>query len=97
MALLDGFHDVGEVVADSRGRMSFGKKVPVRTGGRYLVSAGDDGTLVLTPAATIPARELDFWNNTKTRASVMRGLDDAAAGRTRRMDDLLADDDLNDE
>lgn len=93
MALLKGFHDAGEITADERGRLSFGKKVKIGSRSRYAIAISDDGVVMLTPMVSIPARELDIWNDPETRAAVTRGLADVAAGRTRRIDDLLDDED----
>ena len=45
------FHPAGEVVADERSRIAFGK-TGVRKDDRYAVAVNDDGEILLTPLAT---------------------------------------------
>lgn len=96
MTLLDGFQAVGEVVADDRRRIAFGK-IGVRENERYAVSKNADGEILLTPLVSIPARELVVWENDELRASLARGLADVAAGNTVRLDWVTADPDADDE
>ncbi|MGH7869404.1 MAG: hypothetical protein ACREP9_17645 [Candidatus Dormibacteraceae bacterium] len=85
MTTLEGFHPVTEVTADERARITF-SKAGVRKNDRYAVSINDEGALLLTPVASIPKRELLVWENEQLRASLFRGLADAAEGKTRRLD-----------
>lgn len=94
MTPLDGFRPVGEVTADDRARIPFGK-VGVHKDDRYAVLVNDEGEILLTPVASIPKRELLVWENDQLRASLFRGLADAAEGKTRRLDWLTED--LDDE
>lgn len=94
MTPLDGFRPVGEVTADDRARIPFGR-VGVHKDDRYAVSVNDEGEILLTPVASIPKRELLVWENDQLRASLFRGLADAAEGKTRRLDWLTED--LDDE
>ena len=73
------FRHVGEVVADDRARIAFGK-TGVRKNDRFEVSVNDDGAILLTPLATIPRREIIVWQNAQLRASLARGLEQSAAG-----------------
>lgn len=82
------FHAVGEVTADERARIAFGK-VGVTGNERYLVSTSDSGEILLTPLASIPRRELLVWENDQLRESLFRGLAEAHFGKTSRRDDLL--------
>jgi len=82
-----GFRAVGEVVADDRARIAFGK-TGVRKDDRYAIAVNDDGAILLTPLATIPRRELLVWENAELRASLARGLDDSAAGRVSDLGDF---------
>jgi hypothetical protein len=91
MTILDGFRPVGEVTADSRARLTIGK-AGVRENDRYAVSIGVGGEILLTPVVSIPKRELLIWENDELRASLARGLGHVAAGRTKRLDWLTADD-----
>jgi hypothetical protein len=87
METTTGFRAVGEVVADDRARIAFGK-TGVRKDDRYAISVNDDGAILLTPLATIPRRELLIWENAELRASLARGLDDSAAGRVSDLGDF---------
>ena len=78
------FTPLGEVVADERARIAFGKS-GVRKDDRFAVAVNDDGEILLTPLATIPRRELLVWENAELRASLARGLEQSAAGE---VDDL---------
>src|SRR5665647_2502596 len=51
------FQLLGEVVADDRARIAFGK-AGVRRDDRYAVAVNDDGEILLTPLTSIPRREL---------------------------------------
>jgi len=75
------FRQVTEAVVDSRRRLSLGK-AGVAENTRYAVSVSDDGDLLLTPLATIPARERIIWDRPDVMASLERGIADAVAGRT---------------
>lgn len=89
------FKPVGQAVADDRARIAFGK-AGVRRDDRYAVAVGDDGSILLTPLATIPKRELLVWENEQLRASLARGLAQSAAGETVEVGDFsryAADDD----
>ena len=57
MEQLAGFKPVGEVVADDRARIPFGK-AGVRRDDRYAIAVDDHGSILLTPLASIPKREL---------------------------------------
>lgn len=95
MTTLEGFRPVAEVTADDRSRIAFGKSGVVPSA-RYAVSVNEEGALLLTPLATIPARELIVWENDDLRASLFRGLADAAESKVRRLDwvtDLDQDED----
>lgn len=89
---LPGFHPVTEVTADARARIAFGK-AGVHKDARYAVSVNDDGMTLLTPLASIPKRELLVWESDELRASLFRGLADAAEGRLQRLNWVAADDD----
>ena len=62
--------------------MSLGKE---RAGEQYEVNESPDGTIVLTPVAVIPKRELWLWNNPEALASVKRGLEQSARGETKSL------------
>jgi hypothetical protein len=83
------FHRVAEAVVDSRRRVSLGK-AGVHEETRYEVSVSDDGDILLTPLATIPAREMLIWERPDVMASLDRGIADAVAGRVTRRSFLHA-------
>jgi len=87
--LRDGFRPVGEVEADDRSRIAFGRAGVARHA-RYLVAVNDDGEVLLTPLASIPARELVVWQNDELRAAVTAGLADSAAGRVTSLGSFAA-------
>lgn len=57
----------------------------------YAVAKRVDGSILLTPLASIPKRELLVWDNAELRASLFRGLADAAEGNVRTLDWVTAD------
>ena len=73
------FESLGEVVADERSRIAFGK-AGVRKDDRYAVAVNEDGEILLTPLASIPKRELLVWEDADLRASLARGLEQSAQG-----------------
>ena len=95
MTILEGFHPVAEVTADERARVAVGK-AGVRKNDRYAVSTNVDGVILLVPLASIPRRELLVWENDELRASLFRGLADAAEGNARPLNWVTADEDDND-
>lgn len=96
MAIMEGFHVVTEVTADERGRIPFGR-AGVHKDDRYALSVADDGTMLLTPLATIPKRELIVWENEELRASLFRGLAEVAEGKVERLDWVTDDSDDDEE
>jgi len=90
MTTLEGFRPVAEVTADERARIAIGK-AGAHKDDRYAVSVNDDGAILLTPVTSIPKRELVVWENEELKASLYRGLADAAEGKTRRLDWLTED------
>ncbi len=94
MTTLEGFEPVAEVAADERGRVAIGK-AGAHKDDRYAVAKRADGSILLTPLASIPKRELLVWENDELRASLFRGLADAAEGNVRALDWVTADADDN--
>lgn len=92
MSTAAGFEPVAEVTADDRGRIAVGR-AGVRGNDRFLVSTRSTGEILLTPLASVPKRELLVWEDEQLRASLLRGLADAAESRVSRRDDLLGADD----
>lgn len=91
MTIMDGFRPVAEVTADDRARVPIGK-AGAHKHDRYAVSINSDGAILLTPLASIARRELLVWENEELRASLFRGLADAAEGNVRRLDWVTAED-----
>jgi hypothetical protein len=77
----EGFAPAGEVVADERARIAFGK-AGVRRDDRYAVAINDQGEILLTPLVSIPRRELFLWENQLAREELGEGLRQSAAGET---------------
>lgn len=97
MTTLAGFHPVTEVTADDRARVAIGK-AGARKDYHYAVSMNAEGAILLVPLATIPKRELLVFENDELKASLFRGLADAAEGNIRALDWVTADDeDVDDE
>ncbi|HUY09439.1 MAG TPA: hypothetical protein VMW80_08320 [Candidatus Dormibacteraeota bacterium] len=88
MTLMPGFEPRGEVAADDRARVAFGR-AGVRGRDRFLVSVSSRGEILLTPVASIPKQELLIWERTDVMTSLLRGLDDYRHGRVRDRDDFL--------
>lgn len=88
---LDGFTPVTEVTADARGRVTIGR-AGARKDSHYAVSTNAEGAILLVPLATIPQRELLVFENEELKASLFRGLADAAEGNLRALDWVTADD-----
>lgn len=81
METREHFHPAGEVVADERARIAFGK-AGVRKDDRYAISTSDDGEILLTPLVSIPRRELLIWERQDLRDALALGLAESAAGET---------------
>lgn len=98
MEQIAGFKPVGEVVADDRARIPFGK-AGVRRDDRFAIAVDDHGSILLTPLASIPKRELFVWEDAQLRESLARGLAQSAAGETVELGDFtqFADDDVDDD
>ena len=96
MTTLDGFHPVTEVTADERARVAVGK-AGAHARDRYAVSTNADGAILLTPLASIPRRELLVWENDELRASLFRGLADAADTNVRELEWVTADEESDEE
>ncbi len=74
------FMALDEVKADSKNRVSLGRKVRLKAK-FYKVFQNAFGQIVLDPMETIPAHEAWLFKNKKAHASVMTGLDEARAGK----------------
>ena len=74
-----------EATVDGRRRLTLGQAAKHD---RYLVQVRNDGDILLTPLVSVPARELDLWNDPELLASVTRGLQQAAAGELHDLGDF---------
>ncbi len=72
---------MGEVSADERSRMAFGK-AGVRRDDRYAVAVNAEGEILLTPLVSIPRRELLIWDDESIRAALVRGLENSSTEDT---------------
>lgn len=79
----EGLGDVGLKRIDSSGRLNLGKSKANET---YAVEEREDGTLVLTPVAVIPKRELWLWQNPEALDAVREGLRQSARGEVCEID-----------
>jgi hypothetical protein len=78
------FKPAGEVVADERARLAFGK-AGVRRDDRFAVAVNDAGDILLTPLVSIPKRELFVWQNEFVRESLAAGLQESQQGQTEEL------------
>ncbi len=68
---------------DAKGRITLGKLAEGVSS--YRARRQKDGKIILEPFVEIPADERWLWENKKALESVMRGIEDARAGRVKRM------------
>jgi len=73
---------------DSKKRLSIGQAMVA--GVAYAIYRNSLGQIVLDPVVTIPASEVWLFKNKKALASVKRGLQDSAAGRTHNLGSFAA-------
>jgi hypothetical protein len=71
---------VYRVRPDSKGRITLGKLAEGVSS--YRVKRQKDGKIILEPFMEIPAEERWLWDNKEALESVMKGIEDARAGRT---------------
>jgi hypothetical protein len=67
--------------ADGKGRVTLGSRFANRT---VLVEDVDATEVRITLAEVIPQREVWLYKNPKAKASVLRGLEQAKAGKTAK-------------
>jgi hypothetical protein len=68
---------------DSKGRITLGKLAEGVSS--YRVKRQKDGKIILEPFMEIPADERWLWDNKEALESVMKGIEDAKAGRLTKM------------
>ncbi|MBI3292939.1 MAG: hypothetical protein HYZ73_09075 [Elusimicrobia bacterium] len=73
--------EVAEVKADSKNRISLGRKVKLVARHYRVLQERSSGRIILEPLAVIPISEHWLAHSPKAKASVERGLADAKAGR----------------
>ncbi len=70
------------LTADDRNRIPVGR-LGVHPSDEFQATLEPDGTIVLTPVAVIPQREMLAWEHPGLRDSILTGLAEAAAGLAR--------------
>jgi hypothetical protein len=68
---------------DAKGRITLGKLAEGVSS--YRARRQKDGKIVLEPFVEVPAEERWLWENKEALESVMKGLEDAKAGRLTKM------------
>ncbi len=89
---IEGFEPVTEVTADDRVRIPIGK-AGAHKNDRFAVLRNAEGAILAVPLASIPKRELLVWESSELKASLFRGLAEAAEGKVERMDWVTDGDD----
>ena len=74
---------VYRVRPDSKGRITLGKLAEGVSS--YRVKRQKDGKIILEPFMEIPENERWLWDNKEALESVMKGIEDARAGRLTKM------------
>ena len=75
------FIEIAEVKADSKNRISLGRKVRLAAKHFRVLQDKSSGLIILEPLAVIPISEPWLEHAPKAKASVERGLAEAKAGR----------------
>ncbi|HEY9723293.1 MAG TPA: hypothetical protein V6D47_14885 [Oscillatoriaceae cyanobacterium] len=93
---LGNFKAVSTIREDSRGRVTLTGSGRPHKPDAYKQYVNEFGEILLIPIKEIPERELWLWRNTAAMASVQRGLEQSASGKTTRLDlSTLPPDDEN--
>jgi hypothetical protein len=71
-----------DVRPDSRKRLALGRALEKVDDVSFNVYRDEDGRIVLDPQVMIPASEAWLYRNKKALASIRRGLNEAAEGKT---------------
>lgn len=84
-----------DVRPDGRRRLALGKALKDFEDASFNIYQDERGRIVLDPQVSIPASEAWLYRNADALESVRRGLEDAAAGRTKSLGSFarFADDD----
>jgi hypothetical protein len=75
----------GRVRADAKGRVSLAKFLRNNEPVDLDISVTEEGRIILTPLATIPAHELWLYQNPEALKSLREGLKQAGAGDLHSM------------
>lgn len=83
MNLMPGFHfeKVAEIKADSKNRISLGRKIRRKAQHYRVYQDSDSGRILLEPMAVVPISEPWLERAPEAKASLERGLADAKKGR----------------
>ncbi len=74
---------------DSKGRISLGKFTKNLQGlSGFLVQVGSDGSLLLSPQVEVPAREAWVHQDPSVFKSIVKGVQQVKAGKTRKLGDF---------
>lgn len=71
-----------KLAVDGKGRITLGKLIDESVTS-VVVNVQEDGSMLLEPQIEIPAREAWLYKNKEALASVRRGLEQSAQGKTR--------------
>lgn len=76
-------HKGKTVRPDSKGRITLGKRAREFSG--YVMKEKPDGSILLEPLIEVPAKEAWLYKNKEALASVAKGLEESAAGKTKSL------------
>lgn len=82
--ILELMTEVTSVRPDPQHRVSLGKVKTPPNVTSYKVYTNSDGLIVLQPHVSIPANEAWLYKNKKAHSSVIRGIENAKAGKARK-------------
>ena len=70
------------IKADARGRITVGSEASER---QFRIMINDDGQILLDPVVVIPEREAWLFRNPQAATSVLRGIEQSKAGKTKSL------------
>jgi hypothetical protein len=70
------------IKADSRGRLTVGAEASHR---QFRIMINDEGQILLDPVVVIPEREAWLFRNPEVALSVLRGIEQSKAGKTKNL------------
>jgi|GEM_PF-5720067 len=86
---MDRVTPVAEIESESNHTVVLGSEIV--NAGRYYVSKGDEGVIVLIPVDAIPEEERAFYENAIVRERLLRGIVDYAEGKIVDRPDFFGD------